>query len=290
MKKIITIGLMSLLLVGCNMDLSSESKGLSKDEYVIELENSVNQVALGDKTITSDMDAKDVKDIISDYMKLTDIFNVKMNYNLFDGSIKAQADMFSSYVYDEASKNSWSYLQINSKNLKNNKESTIKSSGVYIWCESHYTIHYNVAENFYLQNELYIASSQTYDEENSQLLTYCLPDKPIQILNDDVNKEDYMAASNASKILNRNPVESLFYEYSGYEQHYKYSFQLFENYIVLTNENPFGFSMIGHPDHVKAILLNSLSNNYSMKTNIYLNLNTLEIEKWNYSFKGLLTV
>ena len=24
-----------------------------------------------------------------------------------------------------------------------------------------------------------------------------------------------------------------------------------------------------------------------MKTNIYLNLNTLEIEKWNYSFKGI---
>ena len=44
---------------------------------------------------------------------------------------------------------------------------------------------------------------------------------------------------------------------------------------------------MGPQDHVKAILLNSLSKNYSMKTSIYLNLDTLEIEKWNYSFKGI---
>ena len=323
MKKIITIGLISMLLVGCDSETQTEEK-----TFVLELGNEVDKVVLDDQTITSDMEAVDVTKVVKKHLDLPSVYNAKIYYDNFSAYLKHSSFKENGNFYDETSYTETKIYFGDKKQYG----AIYKYATDSFYCPGHRKAHVSYASGVYVEDSIIAASYKSINKREKvkkyNYVNFILSSNPskyygcnIGSFTCDVNEPmrvflrkyyykarrtsyaysgAYSKYSSPKSMIDKFTLDKAFKEYQGYEDYYKYSFQLYENYIVVTNENPFGFNyitvgkddnlsgmmgMIG--DYYEKMISESLENNYSIKTKIYLNLNSLEIDKWEYKFHGM---
>ena len=131
------------------------------------------------------------------------------------------------------------------------------------------------------------AAYQEFDEENNKYITGSLNKNEIMLPLDDKHANDYNTARYALQLYtNQSSIKNIFTEYNEFKDYYEYSYEYYENYIILKSVNPFGF-YLGENESFKMMALASIENNYSIETSLYFNVNTLQVDKLAYSYKGI---
>ena len=293
MKKNIIILLMIGMLSSCNNLLpsaNSESETIepTTNPYELQLGAPTDFIVLDNIYSLSKLaDPLEVKSIIIDYYKskMPSICEMKIEMDLFESAYVSNATML--YTYSESDEYIEDYYHIISENLKTNIISELTGISGSNICKNHSKTHFKAYEKFVVSNELYHAAYQEFDEENNKYITGSLNKNEIMLPLDDKHANDYNTARYALQLYtNQSSIKNLFTEYNEFKDYYEYSYEYYENYIILKSINPFGF-YLGENESFKMMALASIENNYSIETSLYFNVNTLQVDKLTYSYKGI---